>query len=474
MSPFLVLIAGILFIIVSIVFLKIHPFIALILAAILVGLISPVPLAGDGTVPGVGQAVQAVELTAVEFGSTAAAIGIVIALAAVIGQCLMDSGAADKITRRALAVFGEKRSPLALLSSGYILAIPVFFDTVFFLLIPLARALRVRTGKNYVHYVMAIGAGGVITHSLVPPTPGPLLMVAALPGLSLGTAIGLGFLLGIGPALVAGTFFASYINRKVNIPFREVAGSSQAELQAIVDRPEGHLPGFFFSILPVLLPVALITGDTILQSFQASSELALSPGLLQASSFLGNKNVALFLGTFFAIGLLMRHKKLSLQQLQDRLEPAMLSAGIIILITSAGGAFGKMLARTGISEALQQTTGDFGGQGVFYILLAFGLASTMKIAQGSGTVAMITTSAMMAAILGQGTTLPFHIIYIFAAIAFGSLVVSWMNDSGFWVVGKMSGFTEKETLTVWTLLLAFIGICGLIEVLFLSWLFPLA
>lgn len=515
---FVVLILTIAFIIVAIAVLKIHPFIALILAAILAGLLSPVPLtSGVETRAQIeaarqelrarleagqlspeefrrrfeqipweeqskwlaqqkrsgGQAVLALELTAQEFGSTAAAIGIVIALAAVIGQCLMDSGAADKITRRALVLLGEKRAPAALLSSGYFLSVPVFFDTVFFLLIPLARALRMRTRKNYVYYVMAIAAGGVITHSLVPPTPGPLVMVETLPGLDLGTAIGLGFLLGLLPAALGGLGFSAFVNRRLEIPLREVAGSSHAELEAIVRRPEDQLPGFLASILPVLLPVLLITGDTVLQSLQSSGSLQLSGEVLAWSAFLGNKNFALLAAAFIAAWVLWRGQGLTLGQLRDRLEPALLSGGIIILITSAGGAFGKMLARTGISEALQQATGDVGAQGILYLLLAWGLAALMKIAQGSGTVAMITASAMMAAILGDGSQLSYHIIYIFAAIGFGSLVVSWMNDSGFWVVCKMSGFTERETLATWTLLLIVIGVVGLLEVLLLSQLLPL-
>lgn len=515
----LILALGIIFIIVAIAGLKMHPFLALILAAILTGLLSPVPLTStvetraqlegelqqlrvqleDGRITveqfdrrsseaaweiqerwlddsnrSGGQAVLALELTASEFGSTAAAIGIVIVLAALIGQCLMDSGAADKITRSLLRLFGEPRAPLALLGSGYVLSVPVFFDTVFFLLIPLARALRMRTGKKYVLYVIAIATGGVITHSLVPPTPGPLIMAETLPGLQLGTAIALGFLLGLIPAVLGGFVYAGFVDRRLKIPFREVAGSSQEELEAIVHRPEKELPGLIPSLMPVVLPVLLITGDTILQSMNQSGTLALSDELLRLTAFLGNKNFALLVAAFVALWLLVSARKLTLLELRERMEPAILSAGVIILITSAGGAFGRMLSRTGISAGLQDYVGDSTGQGFLLILLAFGLSSLMKIAQGSGTVAMITSSAMMAAVIGGSDLLPFHPIYIFAAIGFGSLVVSWMNDSAFWVICKMSGFTERETLATWTSALVVTGFIGLLEVLLLSTLFPLA
>ena len=512
---FTVLLVGILFVVLTVTVLKIHPFLALILAAFLVGLLSPVPLGlkeevefetarldfrlengeitaneyqqlkgttrervrerleGRPRKPGAG-AVQALELTTREFGSTAASIGLVIVLAAIIGQCLLESGAADKITWRLLAFLGEKRAPLALLSSGYFLSIPVFFDTVFFLLIPLARALRLRTGKNFLLYVLAVCAGGVITHSLVPPTPGPLLMVENLSaqGLTLGSAIGFGFLLGLFPAAV-GLWFARTLNRRMDISPGPALGVDDQQLQEILHKPESRLPGFLPSVLPVLLPVLLISGNTVLETLVEGTVFPVPDWILATAAFLGNKNMALLIGTGFAAALLIRHQQLSLRAFSEKLEPAMLSAGVIILITAAGGAFGKMLARSGISDALQGWMGDGEYAAAGYILLAWILAAIMKIAQGSGTVAMITASGMMAAILGSEPVLPCHPVYLFAAIGFGGLLISWMNDSGFWVVGKMSGFTEKETLKTWTPLLALMGVAGLVEVLVLNFLFPM-
>ncbi|MFQ5739427.1 MAG: GntP family permease [Acidobacteriota bacterium] len=513
---FVVLGVGILFIIGAIAVFKIHPFLALLMASFLVGVLSPLPLdlreklesarsvlkqeAEQGRIssqafqrrwrelpalvreesnrkerPPGRQAVDALELTTRELGSTAASIAVVIALAAIIGQCLLESGAADKITRRLLRWLGEKRASTALLGSGYFLSIPVFFDTVFFLLVPLARALRVRTGRNFVLYVMAISAGAVITHSLVPPTPGPLIMVENLEGfgLNLGTAIGVGFLLGLLPA-AAGLYFSARVNRRLDVPLREALGSSREDLEAIVGRSEEELPSLAASVLPVLLPVVLIAGATLLDTLEKEHLLRVPATILGWSAFLGNKNFALFAAAACAILLVRHQQKLSLAQLREKLEPAVMSAGVIILITSAGGAFGKMLARCGISEALQALSGGQETQALGLVLLSWGLAAMMKIAQGSGTVAMITASGIMAALLGGQASSPCHPVYIFASIGFGSLVVSWMNDSGFWVVCKMSGFTEEETLRTWTPLLIVIAIAGLVEVVALSVLFPLA
>lgn len=505
---FLVLAAGVIFIIVSIAVLKLHPFIALILAGFLVGILSPRPLdlesrlearrdalrqefeAGKITAeqlrtalraspedfeqrpPSSEQAVNALEFTAIEFGSTAASIGIVIVLAAIIGQCLLESGAADRITRNLLRWLGERNAPTSLMASGYFLSIPVFFDTVFFLLIPLARALRVRTKANYITYVMAISGGAVISHSLIPPTPGPLIMVENFASLelTLGKALLIGTLLGIVPAFI-GLLFARFMNRRLQIPFREVTGSSRNQLEEIVKRKDSELPSFLFSVLPVISPVVLIAGYTIFDTLREQSILVLSEGFMGWIAFFGNKNFALLFGAACAVLLLKTQRKYSLQQLSERLEPAIMSAGVIILITSAGGAFGKMLARVGIADALQRDVGTEQFTGIILILLAWGLSAIMKIAQGSGTVAMITASAMIASLLANKTSLPVDPIYLYAAIGFGSLFVSWMNDSAFWVICKMSGFTEKETLSTWTPLMAILGITGLLQVIILSLIF---
>jgi GntP family gluconate:H+ symporter len=454
---FVVLGASILFIVFAIVVVKLHPFLALILAGMLVGLASPVPL-GEGDT---SQAVLAVELTATGFGGTAANIGIVIVLAAIIGQCLMESGAADRIVSALLKWFGERRAGASLMGSGYLLSVPVFFDTVFFLLVPLARTLRARTGAHYVVYVMAIAGGAIITHSLVPPTPGPLVMADAL-GIDLGVAIGGGLLLGLIPA-GAGLAFAHAVDARLTIAFKATALER-------APNPERALPGLTASLLPVILPVALITGHSFVDLL-ARRDPGTWSALLPWTAFFGNKNLALLLAAFVAAGVLMRQANLTLGDLSRRLEPAVTSAGVIILITCAGGAFGSMLARIGIDEGLRGMMSEGSGLGI--LLVAFATAVVMKTAQGSGTVAMITTSGIMAALLPDSGELPFHRLYVYAAIGFGSGVISWMNDSAFWVICKMSDFTEKETFVTWTLMLVIIGAVGFVEVLVLSQLLPL-
>ncbi len=472
--PLAVLGISMAFIIIGIAVLRIHPFLVLSLAAILVGLMSTrLP-----DVPPMNPLVQAVELSMSEFGRSAGSIAFVILLAAIIGMCMLESGAADKIVRRSIAVLGEKHAPLALLGSGFFLSIPVFFDTVFFLLIPLARALALRTGRNYILYVLAICTGGVITHVLVAPTPGPLLVAETLRplGLDLGTSMVAGIACGIIPA-IAMLYLARWLDIRVPVPLRETPGAPLSELQAIVDKKDNELPPFLLSVMPVLLPVLMIAAASFMGLAQSSL-----PGVVSAFGgesvfdsiklyvdFIGNKNVAMLTGTAIAVYILVRQKKLGLHQVSDAMGPPLETAGVIILITAAGGAFGAMIRHSGVGDVIKDLAD---GYGVNYVLLAWVVAAVIRVAQGSGTVAMITAAGLMVAILGDGQSLAVHPIYVFLAIGFGALFCSWMNDSGFWVVGKLSGFTESETLRTWTVLTIFVSVVGLVQVLLLSWVLP--
>ncbi len=444
--PFAVLLLGIAAVVLMITVLRFHPFIALILSAIFVGLVSP-DLPAMGNLPHV---IKAVELPMQEFGIVAGKIAWVIALAAIIGSAMMESGAAERIVNWSIGALGESRAALALLISGFILSIPVFFDTVFFLLIPLAVALALKTGRNYVLYVMAMAGGAAITHSLVPPTPGPLIMAETLQ-IDLGLTILAGMATGIVPALGV-LFVGRRLNARYDIPVRVPFRSPDADQQ---------LPSLFLSILPVFVPIVLISLASVTEVMLGE----LPPWI----AFLGNKNIAMTIGTTLALWLWARQRRLSAGSIWTAIAKPLEIAGIIILITSAGGAFGAMIKHSGIGEAIELATESFQ---IHYVLLAWIIAAVMKTAQGSGTVSMITSSSIMFAIIGTGAELPFHPMYILLAIGFGSLFISWMNDSGFWVVAKMSGFTEKEALSVWTVLLASIGVIGLAQVLLLSYLLP--
>lgn len=441
---FAVLILGIIAVVLMISRWRLHPFIALILSAIFVGLIS-VDLPGDQH-----HVVKAVEIPMLEFGSVAGKIAWVIALAAIIGTAMMESGAAQKIVNWLINTLGERQASVALMISGFILSIPVFFDTVFFLLIPLAIALAIKTKRNYVLYVMAIGGGAAITHSLVPPTPGPLIMAETL-SLDLGLTILAGLSAGILPA-IAVLVASRRMNAKFNIPVRVSFDGATEDQQK---------PSLLLSVMPVVAPIVLIS--------LASVTEVIAGGTPAWMAFWGNKNIAMAVGTALALGLWVKQKHLKGAELWKAIGKPLEIAGIIILITSAGGAFGAMIKHSGIGMSIEALTQNFH---ISLIILAWLIAAVMKTAQGSSTVSMITSASIMLAIMGTGVDLPYHPMYILLSIGFGALFISWMNDSGFWVVAKMSGFTEKEALSTWTILLAIISLVGLAQVLVMSWIFP--
>ena len=489
-TPFWILAAGVAFVLFSIIKLRLHPFLGLMLGALIVGMLTPslpeLTLANGFWEDKLGQSgfLKAMNWAMSGFGVLVGKIGFVIAMAAIIGMCMLESGAADMIVRRLMATLGEARASWAMLLSGFILSIPVFFDTVFFLLIPLARALALRTGKNYTLYVCAICAGGAITHTMVPPTPGPLIIVenfnqASINEVDAGKAIIAGLLVAILPVLV-GMWYSRRLNRTVNVPLRETRGSSIKELEAIVQKDDQELPSFGLSILPVLLPVVLISSVTFLGLFQSGFGLEMPVGLVTGLQFIGDKNLAMLLGAMIAMYTLAKQRGWTLEKMGEGMGTPLETAGVIILITGAGGAFGNMIKLTDIRGTIEALGGGAGGgdgmSTIALLLIAWVLTAVIRAAQGSATVSMITGSSIMAPIIYgmmESGTLGCHPMYFCLVIGFGAFPLSWMNDSGFWVVQRMSGFTEKETLQTWTKLLTLIGVVGLVQVLIFATVLPL-
>lgn len=487
--PLGILLISVAFILVSIIKLKLHPFLALTFAAILTGL-----LAGD--LPGMthenvglfkdrvelketpddtgNDLLLAVKWSFLGFGNTAGGIGFIVALAAIIGVCMLGSGAADRVVRWLLSVFGGDHAGIVLLLSGFLLSIPVFFDTVFFLLIPLARALSLRTGKSYTLFVMAMAGAGAITHSMVPPTPGPLMIADGLK-LDLGVAMMAGLAASILPAWLV-LYLARKFDEKYDLPMREASGASTSELKTIVEKKDSELPNLFMAALPVAMPVVLISLVSILKL--VAKDIVSGQEWFKYLEFFGSPNIAMLLAAIAAVytlaAQLIKDSKVSddglMSTVSKAMEDPLQTAGVIILITGAGGAFGGMIRMAGVGETIEGLATSYN---ISLILLAWGATAVVRIAQGSATVAMITGVGLMSSVIGDGSSLPYHSLYIFLAIGFGSITLSWMNDSGFWVVQRLSGFTEKETLKTWSVMLTAISLLGLIQIMIFSTLFPM-
>ena len=397
--PLLLLAAGMLTLFVLILRLRVHAFLALIGAALLVGLLSPRVVlqtremdayqklqstlgsrlaarnveqsrkvyseryernpAGEARSNEARlQLTNAPTLVAQAFGRLMVGIGLTIAFATIIGAALMESGAAERIVRSLTRLFGERFAAVALLAGGFVLGVPVFFDTVFLLMIPLAKALAVRTGRDYLLYVVAIASGASITHALVPPTPGPIGM-AELLGVELGTTILVGSLVAA-PLAVVGLAYGALLNRVAPVPLRDAANTPAGEAEQPAAKPDAALPSLFASLLPIALPVLLITLATAYQvavmalpGLKVETEVAgVRVTLAGVLDFLGDKNLSLLLAAVASMVLVARQKRLSRTELGRFTARALDDAGMILLITCAGGAFGAMLTAAGDGDSL--------------------------------------------------------------------------------------------------------------------------
>jgi GntP family gluconate:H+ symporter len=299
------------------------------------------------------------------------------------------------------------------------------------------------------------------------------LIIAENLGQPAGNAIIAGLLASIIPVVLV-MWLANRLNDKLDIPLRETKGSSLDELGKIVKKKDDELPGFCMSVLPVLLPVVLISMVTFL-GLAAKFGMTVSPELKKWLEFVGNKNVAMFAAALIAMYTLAKQRGWTMEKLGESMSTPLETAGVIILITGAGGAFGSMIGHSGIGDTIRAIGVSQGGT-VGMLFMAWLLTAVIRAAQGSATVSMITGSGIMAPILAsmlEAGTLGCHPIYFCLAIGFGAFPLSWMNDSGFWVVQRMSGFTEKETLKTWTVMLTAIGVVGIIQVILMATVLPL-
>ena len=501
MNIWILVLLAVAVVLLSILVFRLHAFLTLLLAGLLVA-----ALAGDKAVTNyTNQEVTKGKITsaeadkiqsqsalvsapsrlAVAFGQTVGKIGILIALASIIGQCLMESKAATVIVDRLLKLTGPKRAPEALAASSFLLGIPVFFDTVFYLMVPLARSLRERVGKNYVLFILAILAGGSIAHSLVPPTPGPLLVAEQFDDVSIADMMIAGLIIGACSSVVS-LAVARIINRCVEVPLRFEASddsppvdeSSELVSQhspangfvAESDSSHSHeLPSLTQALLPIAIPVVLIAlGSFTAYLIKQDGNGIESTLVTDIICGMGNKNIALGIGLILALSL---KKYCPANQRNTLVTRSLASAGNIILITAAGGAFGVMLKQAGIGPAVAALTGSV--PGLLLLPLAFVVTAAVRTLQGSATVAMITAAGILQG-FASAESLPFHPVYIAMAIGAGSKPISWMTDSAFWVITKMSGMTESEGLRVISPMSIAMGFSALFFTMLFAWVYPAA
>ena len=411
---------------------------------------------------------------AAAFGETAGAIGLPVALAAVLGACLLASGAAARLVAGLLSVVGPRGHAAAFCAGGFGLGIPVFFDAVFLLCAPLAKKAAAATGGDAALLLMAVACGGVMTHSLVPPTPGPLLVAAEL-----GVAL---------PVMVAAGLFVSALAAPVGLAWcvwrsrrRAATRPDPADLPERVkeeDEPAdpGDLPPLWAAALPLALPAFLIAQRAAWDA-AVPRLVDVGPGFpmalfvrepwgfpAQIVDLLGGPTVALLCGALAALGLLWRRTVPA--ERAAVVGKAVAEGGAILLVAAAGGAFGAALRRTGVGGLV---AGLPVGGGVGLLVTAWAVAAAVRTAQGSATVAMVTAAGVVGGAVQSGAVAP---VWVACAIGCGSKAVAWMNASGFWVVCKAGGLTERQALATFTPLTGVLSAAGLAATLLGAWVWP--
>ncbi|MFC1739128.1 GntP family permease [Planctomycetota bacterium] len=437
----IILLLSILFIVISTSKFQFHPFLALLFAAVGFGLFARMPL------PEIVNAINE------GFGNTIGSIGIVIIAGVIIGTFLEHSGGAFAMAQKILKVIGEKHVPLAMSIIGYIVSIPVFADSGFVILTPLNKALSKEAKISLAVSAIALASGLMVTHCLVPPTPGPIAAAGIL-GADLGLVILLGLVVSAF-ALVVGWLFATKIASKTYIdPNPEI---SQQELQERIK----HAPSAFKSFIPIVAPIFLI----VLKSISDFPTQPFGNGFLKSSlSFVGAPVIALLIGVLLAF---LLPKKLNRQMLSTTgwVGKSLVGAAIIIMITGAGGSFGMVLRKSPIADVI----GDFLSDSNLGIWLPFIISAAMKTAQGSSTVALITTASLMAPLmesLGLETEISKALVVL--SIGAGSLVVSHANDSFFWIFTQMTRMDVKTGYRLHTLNTLILGVTSAVIIWVIS------
>ena len=428
---FAIIIIGVLFIVISSAKFKLHPFLGLIIAALFVGIASGMPLADVVTNINEG------------FGGLMTSIGIIIVAGTIIGTILERSGAAYRMAEVVLRIVGPKHPQLAMSLIGYVVSIPVFCDSGYIILSSLQKSLAKRAAVPLATMAVALSTGLFATHTLVPPTPGPIAAAGNIGATNyLGTIIVIGLLVAI-PVTLVGYLWAVYAGRKVVVP----ADNEPALDYEEVIKSFGKMPSTFKSFLPIVLPIALIAIGSI-----ATMTMSADSSLTTLLVFFGSPTIALLCGVAAAFLLL---PEMSETTLNDWIADSLKDAAPILLVTGAGGAFGTVIKNTSISDTLQNM--DFSSlTGALFLLVPFLIAAALKTAQGSSTASLVITSSLVAPMLvtmGVEGAVPLALVVM--ALGAGAMTVSHVNDSFFWVVTQFSGMDVKDaykTHTVATLL----------------------
>lgn len=420
-----------------VMFTKIHTFMALLIASMITGIIGGMPI--SDVVGSDGKRITGL-LTAISqgFGNTLASTGIIIGLGVMMGGVLEKSGAAEQLAFSFIKIIGKKKEEWALGVTGLIVSIPVFADSALLIFTPLLKGMSKVTGKSVVGLALSLAAGLQLSHSLVPPTPGPLTAAGIL-NVDMGTMILTGLAVSIIP-LIAAIFYTKWLGTKIyQIPneqggfdrkeYKEEYIRSMSELEKLMQNKK--LPSFAMSLAPIVVPLILIFAKTTIDVLNIEMN-----SLNNVVDFFGSPIVALMIGTLIAIyGLAFKDNK---KEVLKVLEDSCKSTGMIMLITGAGGCLGNVIRVSGLGDVLGNAVINWP---IPAILIPFIIAALMRIALGSATVAITTAATLTAPLMGVLDGSP---LLLAQACCVGAVSFSYFNDSGYWVFNGMFGITELK------------------------------
>ena len=426
--------------------LKVHPFLSLLAGAFFIGITSGMPL------------LTVVDTVNEGFGGLMKGIGIVIVAGTIIGVILEKSGAAYRMAEVVLRVIGEKRPQLAMSLIGYIVSIPVFCDSGFVILTSLKKALAKRAGVTIASMSVALATGLFATHTLVPPTPGPIAAAGNIGAEGyLGVIILIGLIVAI-PATVVGYLWAVKVGAKITVP--EDEESVTFDYDEIV-KSFGEMPSAFKAFLPIVLPIILIGAGSVAKLTMGESNFS---SFLQ---FIGSPSVALLFGVLAAFLLL---PKLNEETLTGWIGEGLKEAAPILLITGAGGAFGKVISTSGVAELIGEMNFTALAGGALFLLVPFFISAALKTAQGSSTAALVIASTLVAPLLpAMGIEGAIPLALVVMAVGAGAMTVSHVNDSFFWVVTEFSGMKVTDAYKAQTMATLLMGVTTIV-VTMLLWL----
>ncbi|WP_374707160.1 GntP family permease [Streptomyces sp. Y2F8-2] len=445
---------GIVLLLVLIIKVRLQPFVALLAVSIAVGLGAGLSVTElFGTV----QRSDAVSLIESGMGGTLGHVTIIIGLGTMLGAVLEVSGGAEVLASRLLGLFGERRAPLAMGLTGLIFGIPVFFDVGIFVLAPIVYAAAKRGGKSILLYCLPLLAGLSMTHAFLPPHPGPVA-AAGLLKVDLGMVILMGIVCGI-PAVLAAWAWSAWIGRRIFVPVPQDMVEAAEEAKASLER-EQRAAGVTPPEKPVPLSIVftIIGTPLVLILLATFSSIAFDPSTPRSVvEFFGHPFVALTIALLLAYYLLGIRRGWSRKSLETVSTASLKPVGNILLVVGAGGVFGAVLKGSGVAQALSDTFHDVG---LPVIVLAYLISLVLRVAQGSATVAIVTTAGIVAPLLTEGHHSQAFTALVIMAISAGSIFASHVNDGGFWMVAKYFGISERDTLRTWTVLESVLSVAG--------------